>query len=286
MSYSFLLMYIKVNNKKNYKKKQKKMQAVINFYSEKIKTEIPKNFEALKQLISQHLMIPQSDVNEMIITSQIDEHTQKEIKSEFDFQRAFFGKPKIEVDVKINENSKLFQQEEKNLLDKCKDKIQGFDFNIIVNQIQDIYKKAGVIKTKIVNGLQDTINNVKANLPIPVIPVPKNPVNEPKKPVPQNPVNQPKKPVPQKPVHVPRDPFPNEPSFKNGKPVHKEYICDGCEQVGIVGIRYQCTVCKDFDYCEECEKKYGEKHGHPLLKIRRPEFGVESIHCIYPNINA
>ena len=34
----------------------------------------------------------------------------------------------------------------------------------------------------------------------------------------------------------------------------------------IKGIRYKCSVCKDFDYCEECEEK--KPHPHPFLKIR------------------
>jgi len=38
----------------------------------------------------------------------------------------------------------------------------------------------------------------------------------------------------------------------------------------IVGIRYHCTVCQDFDYCENCEEKFSESHHHPFLKIRNP----------------
>jgi len=38
----------------------------------------------------------------------------------------------------------------------------------------------------------------------------------------------------------------------------------------IKGIRYQCTVCNDFDYCEACEEKFSTSHQHPFLKIRNP----------------
>ena len=55
------------------------------------------------------------------------------------------------------------------------------------------------------------------------------------------------------------------------KVVHENYICDGCEMNPIVGIRYKCGVCPDFDYCEECEKKLSEKHGHPFIKIYDPK---------------
>ena len=56
-------------------------------------------------------------------------------------------------------------------------------------------------------------------------------------------------------------------------------ICDGCGMKPIVGIRYKCTVCKDFDYCEGCEVTLSNKHGHPFLKIRKPEFAPVRIEC-------
>ena len=50
--------------------------------------------------------------------------------------------------------------------------------------------------------------------------------------------------------------------------VHPHYICDGCQMNPIIGVRYKCVVCNDFDLCEKCEAK-GE-HPHALLKIRHP----------------
>ena len=47
--------------------------------------------------------------------------------------------------------------------------------------------------------------------------------------------------------------------------VHHKVKCDGCGVAPIVGIRYKCTVCENFDYCEVCEAR--EEHGHPFLKI-------------------
>ena len=47
----------------------------------------------------------------------------------------------------------------------------------------------------------------------------------------------------------------------------------------IVGVRYKCTVCKNFDYCENCEKTLGEAHQHPFLKIRKPELTPVQIQC-------
>ncbi len=56
---------------------------------------------------------------------------------------------------------------------------------------------------------------------------------------------------------------------KEEKIVHEHIICDGCNMSGIVGHRFKCAVCADFDLCAECEDK-GE-HPHPFLKIRTPK---------------
>jgi len=44
--------------------------------------------------------------------------------------------------------------------------------------------------------------------------------------------------------------------------------CDGCEVHPIKGIRYKCSVCKDFDFCSTCEERMS--HPHAFLKIRNP----------------
>ena len=61
--------------------------------------------------------------------------------------------------------------------------------------------------------------------------------------------------------------------------VHTRVICDGCGMKPIVGVRYKCTGCKNFDYCENCEKTKGEAHQHPFLKIRKPELAPVQIQC-------
>ena len=55
------------------------------------------------------------------------------------------------------------------------------------------------------------------------------------------------------------------------KVVHENSKCSKCGQSPIEGIRYYCLKCDTFELCSACEKNYGEKHGHELLKIRRPE---------------
>ena len=65
----------------------------------------------------------------------------------------------------------------------------------------------------------------------------------------------------------------------DGKAIHHGYICDGCEMGPIIGNRYKCVVCHDFDYCEACEKKFREEHKHPFLKIYKPSMDPISLKC-------
>jgi len=50
--------------------------------------------------------------------------------------------------------------------------------------------------------------------------------------------------------------------------VHKTVKCNGCKAFPIVGVRYKCTVCKDYDLCEKCEPV--RDHIHCLIKIKYP----------------
>ena len=59
---------------------------------------------------------------------------------------------------------------------------------------------------------------------------------------------------------------------KKEQVVHNRFICDGCDMHPIVGIRYKCAVCPDFDFCEKCEAKMGESHNHPFVKYIKPVY--------------
>ncbi|XP_071149090.1 next to BRCA1 gene 1 protein-like [Mytilus edulis] len=51
---------------------------------------------------------------------------------------------------------------------------------------------------------------------------------------------------------------------------HEHVTCDFCERT-IVGARYKCCNCSDYDLCEECEAIHGvHDPNHVFLKIRRP----------------
>jgi len=51
-------------------------------------------------------------------------------------------------------------------------------------------------------------------------------------------------------------------------PIHANVTCDGCGEEGIVGTRYKCTVCPDYDLCENCEPEHDR--AHPTIKINEP----------------
>lgn len=50
--------------------------------------------------------------------------------------------------------------------------------------------------------------------------------------------------------------------------MHHGVTCDGCELHPIVGNRYKCVVCPDFDLCESCERKSLHPADHAMIKLR------------------
>ena len=47
--------------------------------------------------------------------------------------------------------------------------------------------------------------------------------------------------------------------------VHSNVMCDGCGMLPLKGWRYKCSICDDYNLCENCEEKTG--HNHPFIKI-------------------
>ena len=53
--------------------------------------------------------------------------------------------------------------------------------------------------------------------------------------------------------------------------VHKGIKCQKCFQEPIIGYRYKCSVCSDYNLCQNCEEKnsISEDHQHDFIKIRK-----------------
>eukprot|EP01121_Diplochlamys_sp_Union-15-3_P010637 TRINITY_DN3003_c0_g3_i1.p1 TRINITY_DN3003_c0_g3~~TRINITY_DN3003_c0_g3_i1.p1 ORF type:complete len:280 (-),score=53.46 TRINITY_DN3003_c0_g3_i1:23-805(-) len=66
------------------------------------------------------------------------------------------------------------------------------------------------------------------------------------------------------------------PSTENNRcnrniPVHWGVTCDGCNKHPIVGPRFKCIRCPDYDLCAQCESKgIHVDTGHQFRKIERP----------------
>ena len=65
--------------------------------------------------------------------------------------------------------------------------------------------------------------------------------------------------------------------------VHPHFICDGCGADPIIGCRFKCVVCADFDLCEKCEST--SNHEHAFLKIKHPKQAPLKIFCIIDDEN-
>ena len=55
---------------------------------------------------------------------------------------------------------------------------------------------------------------------------------------------------------------------------HTSVNCDICKTKPIIGIRYKCCICHNFEICDACEQK-GQHHHHPLIKLRNKDFEIE-----------
>ena len=179
------------------------MLSTLNFYNEDVIISLPKTFNEFKLIIVEKYMIGIEDVNELIFLCE-----NVEISNEEQYQKILSLNKRITIFILVSEKSKIYQKEEKYILENIEEKEKLEDKkeeNIIEN----------IINTKIGNKNEKLEDEIEA--------------------------------------------------------IHKNVRCDGCQKYPIIGIRYKCTICHNFDYCEDCEKKFNEEHNHPFLKIRKPE---------------
>ena len=51
--------------------------------------------------------------------------------------------------------------------------------------------------------------------------------------------------------------------------INQNSKCSICSKSPIVGLRYICLQCSNFEICQQCENNFGEKHGHELLTLTK-----------------
>ena len=56
----------------------------------------------------------------------------------------------------------------------------------------------------------------------------------------------------------------------NGRIVHKGVKCNQCGKNNIIGIRYKCSTCPNYNLCEDCEEDSTHDEDHIFVKIREP----------------
>ena len=68
----------------------------------------------------------------------------------------------------------------------------------------------------------------------------------------------------------------NELSIIKSQVIHPGFKCQNCLKEPIIGIRYQCSVCNNYNLCSECEDKNSIANGHPhnFIKIRKNKNNV------------
>lgn len=67
----------------------------------------------------------------------------------------------------------------------------------------------------------------------------------------------------------------SQPSGNTTGLVHPGVTCDGCNGP-VQGVRYKCTVCPDYDLCNQC-KSTGMHSEHEMMTIDRPKLPVSGV---------
>ena len=222
------------------------MLAELDFYNEKVIITLPNSFMEFKLNIAEKFLIELDDVNELLFSSE-----NLKLTNEEEYQKLLSLKKRISIKIEISENSKMYQNEKKNIIEEKMDNMKKIWNNLeIGKKVEDITNQ---FKEKFQNLVKFTEEKKED----------KNEENKNEK----------------KEVNKEEKKGEKKDDKKEELIIHHHVKCDGCKKSPIQGIRYKCTICKNFDYCEECEKKYALQHGHPLLKIRKPELAPISIQC-------
>ena len=246
----------------------------LSFLGEEVYIKTPKDFCELLSKISSSFLLNPEDTKELILTYDEGKRISK-IKDENDY-KSFLDKKISIIKLDISKESKIYQNELKAQENNYKklENLKKLESEMEKSEKEKV-KEMNILINKYGNGANALIKNIHS-----IHHIRNSQQQKIRKEI--NILNQKNN------IGVKEDQEQiNTMKLKNGQKienkiknnVHSDYICDGCEADPIIGIRYKCAVCKDFDFCEKCEKTLGEKHGHPFLKIRNPEISPLYFNC-------
>ena len=247
----------------------------LDFYGEEVFIKSPSTLLDLQDQISELFLLSKEDSKELILTyNDINEKTFKS-KTEEDY-KIFLDKKRPKIIIDVSQSSRIYKKElkEQEEIDESKKKLN----QLIkledemekpnkyeqeeIRELNGLINKYGCMAHALIKNIH-SMHNVKSNKQQKIreeICQLQKKLGLPEKYEKVGSMRLKAKPKPKKETEEKKDDSKNK--------VHGDYICDGCDADPIVGIRYKCAVCDDFDYCEKCEKEFGSKHGHPFLKIR------------------
>lgn len=259
----------------------------LNFFGEKVGIKMPTDLASLRKEIADNFMFSPSDAAEVII-SYVKDLGKKLIQTEQDFAN-FISNQIGKIDLDISQESRLYQErlntmqketeENKKLLEAClkkdeelnkkkeetlkqeEEKLKELEAKIekLQKKKQSLEKK--VKKTKILIEKEQKLNNKKIVALKKKLGMIKPPSLKKKKNILKN--ANPK-------VAIKKE-------KEDEKEIHTFVTCDGCKMSPIIGKRYKCETCPNFDFCEKCFLSKGKNHGHCFKDVKEKDIMKEAL---------
>ena len=208
----------------------------VSFYGEKLPLKAPKNYLILLNSIQDNFGVEPESFDDLVLkVITMDKKHPKELKLTEELYNTLIKKYKfIQIEIEIEENK---QQEKASKIDEnAKNEIMSKIIEDTKKRIkmknEEIISESKVIEPQVTNEFENIIKNKLNALSQEII---KDSQIAVQKIQAQYSVN-------------------SKIEKSNQLSVHN-VICRGCSAFPIRGIRYKCTVCNSFDYCEECEAK-------------------------------
>lgn len=234
-----------------------------NFYGEIKNDTLPHNYETFIQLISGKYSFPPEDSKKLFFELETKQHEFKQI-NETNFEN-LSKLPIITVYIYFNENDLKSKKQKENvdIIEKEKENLENKNVikaQVIENIISKI-KKLRELKAKQekekenkqLNSIEDLITKKIKDLTAELVKETNMGIS----------------------TILENSRFERIKEFEEKKEnkkicvsIHNGVICNGCYMNPIKGLRYKCSICPQFNYCQKCEMKLGESHKHPFIKLR------------------